>query len=263
MRHRSKLFANLFVWLLTSSRCLAPSEAGVAVVFSYYAAAEDGGRRCPSEFREVSEAVSKIHCASLCMQSACKGYALQKGKCAISGSLAAPSIGANSMRFRRVNYLSSTINIARGKTTTSVKHWTSPKDLVGDLAVDGDDSSSSYFHSDPYTDNPWWVLDLGDNHLVKEVHVMPDGSGIHARQFTEVEIRIGKEPVSNEVFSSWDLLVFYTGPPTGVREYLKFSADDSIPGLCGRYVSIQKIGATPNIYFAFNEVKVFALEDDM
>ncbi|XP_066941210.1 uncharacterized protein [Macrobrachium rosenbergii] len=130
------------------------------------------------------------------------------------------------------------------------------------MAVDGDESTASFFHSYPSIVKPWWYVDLGENRVVKEVHVIPYGNG-HSQLFTTVEIRVGKAlPAVSGDFSSWDLFYYFQGPPPAVLEYQKFSTNSSYP-LCGRYVSIQKVGTSPYVYFAFNEVKVFAMEKSL
>ncbi|XP_068226164.1 uncharacterized protein [Palaemon carinicauda] len=152
-------------------------------------------------------------------------------------------------------------NIALNKATESVAFWIDPTNMVKEMAVDGIVNDMNYFHSWPRNINqPWWYVDLGENRVVNEVHVWPYGNGgNHARHFLSIEIRVGQElPSMAGDFSMWPLLAYYPGPAPMGNAYLEFSLNNTYP-LCGRYVSIQKMGMSAT-YFAFNEVMVFGLE---
>ncbi|XP_064083995.1 uncharacterized protein LOC135199781 [Macrobrachium nipponense] len=234
--------------------------ATAEVAFSYYT--PSGGSYChrPSEIQVVPNIISRIGCSFMCSQYQGEGFMFTEGKCTIAGGLKARSIGEKLTTFRRVTYSSNSTNIALGKPTNSVAVWLSPTPMVSGMAVDGIESTVNYFHSEPKIVKPWWYVDLGGNRVVTEVHIMPYGSG-HSIFFTTVEIRVGKAlPAVSGDFSSWDLFSYFQGPPPAVQEYQKFSTNSSYP-LCGRYVSIQKLGTAPYPYFVFNEVKVFALEE--
>ncbi|XP_068229116.1 uncharacterized protein [Palaemon carinicauda] len=247
----------VITWILAigSVTYLAASE----VAFYYYT--QDGESFCPSgpsQLQRVAGKTSTIGCAALCLQYQCQGYLMQDGECTVLGSLTAPSVGKKMIRYQRVTYSANWENAALRKATKSVGYYTGSSAMVKDMAVDGIDTGINYYHSHTSVLHPWWYVDLGENKLVNEIHVLPYGSdGQHARFFTTIEIRIGQVlPATSGDFSSWPLFAYYPGPPTKDRIYLKFSANSTQP-LCGRYVSIQKIGVDPLVYYVFNEVKVF------
>ncbi|XP_068241322.1 uncharacterized protein [Palaemon carinicauda] len=253
MMHPRIQMMKVITWILAVSRVtyLAASEGG----FYYYT--QNGESFCPSGPSQLQAGkASIIGCASLCLQYQCQGYSIQDGECTVLGSLTTPSVGEKMITYQRVSYLASLENAALGKATQSVDYYTGSFAMVKDMAVDGIDGSDNYFHSHTSVVHPWWYVDLGENKLVNEVHVLPYGAnGGHASFFTTIEIRIGRElPVTRGDFSSWSLFAYYPGPPSQDKIYLKFTSAQPI---CGRYVSIQKMGVNPNVYYVFNEVKVF------
>lgn len=65
---------------------------------------------------------------------------------------------------------------------------------AAERAVDGDETVSSYYHSQASTPNPWWVLDLEAVYLVSEVVVLPRGNADHKHyiRFTDIEVGVIK-----------------------------------------------------------------------
>ncbi|KAK7076071.1 hypothetical protein SK128_027081, partial [Halocaridina rubra] len=86
-------------------------------------------------------------------------------------------------------------------------------------------------------DFAWWLVDLGENHLVKEVEVHPAGSGAHFLFFKDIEVRLGLSSVTDGNFSSWTLIDAFLGPPSSLGSVIKFALPES---LCGRYVSVKR-----------------------
>ncbi|XP_068226152.1 uncharacterized protein [Palaemon carinicauda] len=256
MPHRIQML-QIIAWMLTISRLSDVVASEVA--FYYYA--QNRESFCPPVQHKITNVASTIGCASICLQRQCQGYATQDGECTIMGDMTEPSVGEKEITYQRVSYLTNMENIALLKPTESVGFWTDPADMVKDMAVDGIESSTNYYHSHPMVSKPWWYVDLGENRVVYEVHVLPYGNnGAHTKYFATIEIRVGQElPSMAGDFSMWPLLAYYPGPAPMANAYLEFSPNDSYP-LCGRYVSIQKTGFVNGVFYVFSEVKVFSLE---
>ncbi|KAK7076240.1 hypothetical protein SK128_017008 [Halocaridina rubra] len=57
-----------------------------------------------------------------------------------------------------------------------------------ELAVDGLEGVWNCYHSEPLIQYAWWLVDLQANYKIKEVHILPEGSGAHYRWFKDIEV---------------------------------------------------------------------------
>ncbi|XP_047482779.1 uncharacterized protein LOC125034821 [Penaeus chinensis] len=204
--------------------------------------------------------ISRISCAATCSSQRCGLFGFEGGVCTLGSVGMVPADPQDTYLYVLADPSAARVSTPLpviGKPAFGSSFWTSPRDLIPDLAVDGSEVNPSYYHSHPTVSNPWWVLDLQACHLVNEVQVQPKGGGGHTYHFKSVEIRVGMEFDSSlytdtsSDFSSWALLGTYAGPPS-TQDPVIFS---SSTGLLGRYISIQRL-ETSTPYLVLTEVWV-------
>nr|XP_045588906.1 uncharacterized protein LOC123750850 [Procambarus clarkii] len=134
------------------------------------------------------------------------------------------------------------------------QHWL-PQPLQGNVASRGDDNNlTTYYHSQPGLVYPWWVLDLGNTHIIHHINILPR-PGYYSFRFHNIEVRVGNIREESGKFSSFSLFSTYVGPYSDTMGNLSCYRRD---GVTGRYISVQRVTPEDDM-LQISDVRVFVL----
>ncbi|XP_069181138.1 uncharacterized protein [Procambarus clarkii] len=141
-------------------------------------------------------------------------------------------------------------SVLRECTQCSESHW---RDC--NVASRGDDNNlTTYYHSQPGLVYPWWVLDLGNTHIIHHINILPR-PGYYSFRFHNIEVRVGNIREESGNFSSFSLFSTYVGPYSDTMGNLSCYRRD---GVTGRYISVQRVTPEDDM-LQISDVRVFVL----
>ena len=127
---------------------------------------------------------------------------------------------------------------ASGRNTPSHHPLRTPGNLIDGVYSGTYDDTGMVIGTDPY-----FLIDLGEEVIVKKIKLRPNYVNVHVNRFHKITVRIGDVPKTGD-FSTYEELGYYQGPYSGKEFIWSFEVD---PPVSGRYVSIQKASTVHTI----------------